>query len=210
MGFAFAVRFLDFDRGSLPLWQGGRVLTAGRDLAGSGDIRFALAGLFLDFDSGVLQLRRRRRFLIAGCELAGGGTRFALALLLPDPDLGDFRISALASAFPTVQPSPPNSALPLLSCSLTSIAEAFGFSTGNRIVLLAAVAPALVELGLPLPSCFPTSRAAIFGASAGNGFCLLAATAPALAESVLPLPLCFVTSERGELRSRATADACHP
>ena len=58
-------------------------------------------------------------------------------------------------------------ALPLGSCSLTSILEFVGFSTDNRI-------------GLPI-SCF--SSTAILGVGAGGGFC------PALA-----LPSCLPTS----------------
>src|SRR6516162_3649002 len=91
-------------------------------------------------------------------------------------------------------------ALRLPSFFLTSIAGAFGFGAGDAgrlgISLLAAVAPAPMEVALPLPSsvlisCL-TSLAAIFGFGAGDagrlGISLPAAIAPALAEDALPLP----------------------
>ena len=89
-------------------------------------------------------------------------------------------------------------ALRLPSFFLTSIAGAFGFGAGDAgrlgISLLAAVAPAPMEVALPLSSfvltsCL-TSLAAIFGFGAGDagrlGISLPAAIAPALAEDALP------------------------
>src|SRR5262245_50242427 len=63
------------------------------------------------------------------------------------------------------------SALPLPSCFLPSVAKFFGLSTGKRIDLPVALAPAVAEFALPLPSCFPTSSTAIFVFGGGDGFC---------------------------------------
>src|SRR6516162_8491733 len=97
-------------------------------------------------------------------------------------------------------------ALRLPSFFLTSIAGAFGFGAGDAgrlgISLLAAVAPAPMEVALPLPSSvlisFLTSLAAIFGFGAGDagclGGCLPAAVAPAPMEVALPLSSFVLTS----------------